>query len=173
MKINGGNFERGFAGETEHAIDEGVGAVGLGHDLFRHRTGGGAGGRVKYQSRGGGESGSHGLFDIVGHASNHLAERGKLFGLEQSLVGAEGELRRLVSPTDLEAWRAELHHGARGTRGAWLHVWLGEYLLTVIEEPERARWHFRQARRLAPSREYAYGLAAYQDARTLLVVHHS
>lgn len=74
---------------------------------------------------------------------------------EGTLLDEVGRLRRQVSPAESAAWQKQLHvrpakqnrlpPGRGAERLARLHLWLGEYRLAGKEDPDAAKWHFRQA----------------------------
>jgi len=73
-----------------------------------------------------------------------------------------------VPSEEVSAWKQELkttHPTAE--RGAWLHLWLGEWELAQNEQPAHAAWHFRQAQHLTNPHHRCFGLAAYDQALAL------
>ncbi len=81
------------------------------------------------------------------------------------------EVGRMLPPVpseEVSAWKQELkttHPTAE--RGAWLHLWLGEWELAQNEQPAHAAWHFRQAQHLTNPHHRCFGLAAYDQALAL------
>src|SRR5713101_8438190 len=69
---------------------------------------------------------------------------------ERTLLDEVGRLGGRIPEAQAAGWKNELRRGhlAAG-RAAGLHLWVGEYELAQNQQPERAIWHFRQARRLS------------------------
>lgn len=86
-----------------------------------------------------------------------------------TLLDEVGELKKHLASSEVASWRNELHRSpVKGTRAAWLHLWLGEYELAQRQEPLRALYHFRRPQQLVKPIEAVYGLAAYDIAVTTL-----
>jgi RHS repeat-associated protein len=93
---------------------------------------------------------------------------GTHFQTRVSLLDEVGRFTQSVSDSDFVSWKRELKlSDPPHERMALLHVWLGEYELAKNQEPEKAIWHFRQARRLLPSSHSIAGLAQYDTAVAL------
>jgi len=85
--------------------------------------------------------------------------------LPQTLLDEVGRLQQPVPAAQVAAWKRELKASRPAAeRGAWLHLWLGEWELARNEQPRQADWHFRQAQRLTNPHDRCSGLAAYDRA---------
>ena len=83
-----------------------------------------------------------------------------------TLLDEVGRPMRTITPVMAQSWRSSLAT-ATPAQAARLHVWLGEYLLSVCHEPEEADAQFEQAERLAGTNNPVGGLAAYDAVMTL------
>lgn len=85
-----------------------------------------------------------------------------------TLLDEVGRLTRPVHDSEIAAWKHDLKAtDAPAEYAAKLHVLLGEVELARNEQPDRARWNFREAQRLSTKDASNYGLACYDDALAL------
>ena len=121
----------------------------------------------------GGARAQSGPQDVLESPWHPNSTRGANDGPAESFLDEVGRLRRSIPRAAYESWKNQLRkRSLPAPDAALLHLWVGEYELTVIEDTIRAAWHFRRAQQLVPlagadaKQIRLHGWAVYNQAVT-------